>query len=1000
VSELRERLQAALGRAYRIERELGGGGMSRVFLAEDTSLGRKVVVKVLPPEMAAGVNIERFRREIQLAASLQHPHIVPLHAAGQAGDLFYYTMPLVEGESLRVKLTREGELPVPEVARVLKDVADALAYAHKHGVVHRDIKPDNILISGHHAVVTDFGVAKAVSEATGASSLTSIGVALGTPAYMAPEQAAADPHADHRADIYALGALGYEMLTGRPPFTGSSPQMVLAAQVTQAPEPVTQHRAAVPPALAELVMRCLEKKPADRWQSADDLLHTLEAIATPSGGMTPTSTAPYVASAAGTKRTSRLAGYALVTAVALAAAAAIIFWPRAASGKIDPNVVAVAPFRVGGADPSLAYLREGMLDLLAAKLTGEAGLRTADPRTVLTAWQRAAGAQSGDLSEEEAVRLAQRIGAGHLLLGSVVGNPARVVLSATLHAVPTGRTSAQATVEGPSDSLPVLVDRLAGQLLASQAGVASNRLASLAGTSLPALRAYLDGQADYRRGRYVEAAQRFERALELDSSFAPAGSGLSAAFAWLQTADSAARRGLRRAWSIRGRLSERDRVVAEAYGAEFGLTGPTSYGEVLPGWERASAVAPDRADAQFELGDVYFHYGPALGIADAMQRAAGAFGRALELDSAFAGPLGHLLEISTQQGDTARARLLGRLFLAVDSTSDVAEYIRWRLAVALHDSVGMRAFRNAMNRTGLQSLARVLGAMQVEGIGLEDERVVAAAVSLLVPAAEAADREGLTPMQAAYSLNAGHPADGLAVYQAGGFSRPIRLAAIHVWLAMFWDGDSASAARAELQLASLADAPVARETARRADQYQDVCVVEGWRLAHGQTGTAVRGIGRLRSARIPADSAGTVAEAGICAALLEAQLATIQRRADARTAVERLDSIARSVPQSSPMFPQCLNVVAASLYEALGDVPHALTATRRRVNHWNDGVFCLSTLLREEGRLAALTGDPDGAIRAYRHYLALRPSPEPALAPRVAQARAELARLQGGAARP
>ncbi|HEU4682528.1 MAG TPA: serine/threonine-protein kinase [Gemmatimonadales bacterium] len=188
MADLLERLQRTLSSAYRIERELGGGGMSRVFLTEEVALGRRVVLKVLPPDLAAGLSIERFRREIQLAASLHHPHIVPLLAAGEADGLLYYTMPLIEGESLRTKLAREAELPVGEVVRLLRDVVDALTCAHHHGVAHRDIKPDNVLVTGHHAVVTDFGVAKALTEASGRSSLTSAGVALGTPAYMAPSK--------------------------------------------------------------------------------------------------------------------------------------------------------------------------------------------------------------------------------------------------------------------------------------------------------------------------------------------------------------------------------------------------------------------------------------------------------------------------------------------------------------------------------------------------------------------------------------------------------------------------------------------------------------------------------------------------------------------------------------------------------------------------------------------------------------------------------------------
>jgi eukaryotic-like serine/threonine-protein kinase len=268
VPDLSDRFQQAVASSYRIEHELGGG-MSRVFVAEDVQLGRKVVLKVLPGELAAGVNVDRFEREVRLAARLQHPHIVPLLAAGSASGVPYYVMPFIEGESLRARLAREGELPLNDAVRLLREVLDALNYAHAHGVVHRDIKPDNVLITGRHAVVTDFGVAKALTEATGEARLTSTGMALGTPAYMAPEQIAGEPNVDARADIYAVGALAYEMLAGQPPFRGATTQAVLAAHMTQAPPALATLRPTIPPELDAIVARCLEKRPADRWQSAE-----------------------------------------------------------------------------------------------------------------------------------------------------------------------------------------------------------------------------------------------------------------------------------------------------------------------------------------------------------------------------------------------------------------------------------------------------------------------------------------------------------------------------------------------------------------------------------------------------------------------------------------------------------------------------------------------------------------------------------------------------------
>ncbi|HVT38571.1 MAG TPA: protein kinase [Gemmatimonadaceae bacterium] len=319
--DLRDQLQRTLGNAYTLDRELGGGGMSRVFVATETALGRQIVVKVLPPDAAAAVSAERFKREIKLAAQLQHPHIVPVLTAGESDGLPFYTMPFVKGESLRTRLSRSGELSVNESVHILRDIASALAYAHGEGVVHRDIKPENVILSGGVAVVTDFGVAKAmdlaVTEGGGAKSgLTSLGVALGTPAYMAPEQATADPQVDHRADIYSFGCLAYELLAGSSPFAGRSPQQLLAAHVTDAPEPLLKRRPTVPPALAAMVMKCLEKRAGDRPQSAEELITALDAIATPSGGTTPTGARPVAARA----NRGLWVGLALVAIVAGAAA--------------------------------------------------------------------------------------------------------------------------------------------------------------------------------------------------------------------------------------------------------------------------------------------------------------------------------------------------------------------------------------------------------------------------------------------------------------------------------------------------------------------------------------------------------------------------------------------------------------------------------------------------------------------------------------------------------
>ncbi|MDQ4079131.1 MAG: serine/threonine-protein kinase, partial [Gemmatimonadota bacterium] len=360
--DLQSRLQATLD-TYTIERELGGGGMSRVFVATERALGRRVVIKVLSPSVAADLSSRRFTREIRLAASLQQANIVPVLSVGETDGLPYYTMPFVEGLSLRDRLAH-GPLAMSEVIGVLRDVARALAYAHERGVVHRDIKPDNILLSGAAAVVTDFGIAKAISDArTGdsleqATTVTQAGTVLGTPAYMAPEQIAADPGIDHRADLYAFGCVAYELLSGDAPFADRAGHQMMA-HITERPVPVVEKRADCPEALARVVMQCLEKEPAARPQSAADILRVLDDV-------TGSAVSPLL---------RRLTRPRTVAAVTTAAAMIVVAALSARDGPARELSVAVLPFSMFGGDSTQQYIAHGLADELATALGKVEGIR-------------------------------------------------------------------------------------------------------------------------------------------------------------------------------------------------------------------------------------------------------------------------------------------------------------------------------------------------------------------------------------------------------------------------------------------------------------------------------------------------------------------------------------------------------------------------------------------------------------------------------------------------
>ncbi len=677
MNDLLERLQGAVGDAYRIERELGGGGMSRVFLATESSLNRQVVIKLLAPELTSEVSTARFKREMEVTALLQHPHILPVLAAGARDGLLYYVMPYVAGESLRHRLARDGRFPVADVVRILSELAGALAYANGRGVVHRDIKPENILLSDGHAVLADFGIAAALAggrddAATGGARLTEVGMSMGTPGYMSPEQAAGDPNVDARADIYALAVVGYEMLAGAPPFTGPT-LAVMTAHLTTAPKPIDAARPETPPGLAQALHRALAKKPEDRFQTAQEFADSL--------GVSFTGERPALRLG---RRSLLVGGLAALVLVA----GGLFAWQRTrVEPGLDDNLVAIAPFDV--LDPSLEVWKEGMVDVLAANLDGAGPLRTVPPTVVLRRWK------DGRVDRESAGEFGRSTGARLAVFGRLMPSGRDSLrLNATVYDAGSGRTledielrDEAARVDRLSDSLTIRILRGLNQTRA----IGAVRQSAIGSSSFPAIKAFLQGEQHYRRSDWDSAAFYYQRAVALDSNFAPALRHLSNALGWQIAAYggnqnlSGYEHALRAGRFNRG-LAPRESLltVSDSLFAALMLAGQRT-----PMAERVALVQrllgtldvttrqfPEDPESWFKLGDARYHFYQFVASAENLGRAREAFDRSIALDSAFAPSFIHVADIASKHGDEEGLRRYLRAYLAQQPIDMHADALR------------------------------------------------------------------------------------------------------------------------------------------------------------------------------------------------------------------------------------------------------------------------------------------------------------------------------------
>jgi eukaryotic-like serine/threonine-protein kinase len=937
-----DRLKPALAGRYAVERELGSGAMATVYLAEDLKHHRKVAVKVLRPDVALTLGPERFHREIEIAAALTHPHILAVHDSGRVEGTFYYVMPYVEGESLRQRLERDHRVPLGDALQIAREVAGALDYAHRRGVVHRDIKPANILLADGHAVVADFGIARAVSAA-GADRLTRTGLAVGTPAYMSPEQAMGSGDVDGRSDIYSLGRVLYEMLVGELAAKPTDRLGAAAGRLTHVPPAHQKLLAAVPRTVVRTLARALALDPADRFQTAGDFASSLGA---------------FVIAKPRLRRWPVIA----VTAVLMSVLVAVVL-TRKPAPALDPDVVAIAPFDV--LDPQLSLWREGLADMLSASLDGAGSLRTVPPSVVLRRWE-------GHADPAYAASLGTRVGAGLVLYGQLVGaglDSARVI--GVLLDVAHHRRVADFDLRDRSDRIDRLADSLAMHVmdeLSRARGFSGWRLASLGSSSPAAIKAFLQGEQHYRRFNLDSAQWHFKRALELDSTFALAYSRRATASGWSINADPEFTSSLLHAGALNHRLARRESLLIVADSIRGALTQPLGDSassvllrRLLTTLQLATVQYPSDPLAWYELGEARYHQGSYLGVTD--QQAYDAFSRAVALDSAFVPPYRHLLELTLLLHGRADARSVAEQYIARTDSSVFRDAARVTAALLDPERAASAGTRESLEALTPEGFFQVWYDLKWWVDSAETSTRVARAW------VEATDSNSGTLSLALTLAYRGH-------LQAASDLVGARLPALFVVLARL-GAVSPDSADAVLAGWLRQGGPPAIVHAYR------------WWAERGDTGSLLQAIVRCDVGAAPAPAASRP-QAEHCTRSGRAYLALA--RGDTLRALRLFEAIPNSPDRSYYSYYEQLT--RARALSRLGRDREAAQLLDHMPfeRQWAPSADAILVEL-ERGRVHERLGHPEVAIRAYSLVVDAWRNADPALRPLVDEARSALARL-------